>query len=158
MHTIGPSPIWLWNPQQQGHCADVVNGLVYVCDRTSNRLQIFKTDGTFVREIYTQRDSRGDGSAGCRVYAIHNRSIYVADGRNQKLRIFDRASMTELAIWQRRTLSRRVVFTAQHRDRFEGQPVYGGDVSGTAAAALPLQGVGAGTCPAAGRRVAGQLT
>ena len=45
------------------HCAKVsVDGLVYVCDRTSNRVQVFKTDGTFVREIYTQRDSRGDGT------------------------------------------------------------------------------------------------
>ena len=31
------------------HCADVsLDNLVYVCDRTSNRLQIFKPDGTFV--------------------------------------------------------------------------------------------------------------
>ena len=35
------------------HCADVsIDGLVYVCDRTSNRLQVFKTDGTFVKEVY----------------------------------------------------------------------------------------------------------
>jgi DNA-binding beta-propeller fold protein YncE len=45
------------------HCADVsVDNLVYVCDRTSNRLQIFRPDGTFVREVYIQRDSRGDGA------------------------------------------------------------------------------------------------
>ena len=45
------------------HCADVSNdGLVYVCDRTSNRLQIFKVDGTFVKEVYMARDSRADGA------------------------------------------------------------------------------------------------
>jgi hypothetical protein len=81
------------------HCADVsVDGLVYVCDRTSDRLQIFKTDGTFVREIYTQRDSRGDGAVWDVAFSRdpQQKYLYVADGRNQKLRIFDRASMAEL--------------------------------------------------------------
>jgi DNA-binding beta-propeller fold protein YncE len=81
------------------HCADVSNdGLVYVCDRGSNRIQIFKTDGTFVREVYTQRDSRGDGSVWDVAFSRDpaQRFLFVADGRNQKIRIFDRASMTEL--------------------------------------------------------------
>jgi Lactonase, 7-bladed beta-propeller len=81
------------------HCADVSNdGLVYVCDRTSNRIQVFKIDGTFVREVYTQRDSRGDGSTWDVAFSRdpQQRFLYVADGRNQKIRIFDRASMTEL--------------------------------------------------------------
>jgi DNA-binding beta-propeller fold protein YncE len=81
------------------HCAKVaVDGLVYVCDRTSNRLQIFKTDGTFVREIYTQRDSRGDGTTWDIEFSNdpQQRFLYVADGRNQKIRIFDRATMTQL--------------------------------------------------------------
>ena len=81
------------------HCAKVsVDGLVYVCDRTSNRIQIFKTDGTFVREIYTQRDSRGDGTTWDVEFSNdkEQKFLYVADGRNQKIRIFDRASMTQL--------------------------------------------------------------
>jgi hypothetical protein len=81
------------------HCAMVSNdGLVYVCDRTANRIQIFKTDGTYVREIYTQRDSRSDGSVWDIDFSRdpQQRFLYVADGRNQKVRIFDRASMNEL--------------------------------------------------------------
>ena len=81
------------------HCAKVsVDGLVYVCDRTSNRVQVFKTDGTFVREIYTQRDSRGDGTTWDVEFSAdkEQRFLYIADGRNQKIRIFDRASMTQL--------------------------------------------------------------
>src|SRR5262245_1096368 len=81
------------------HCAKVaVDGLVYVCDRTSNRVQVFKTDGTFVREVYTQRDSRGDGTTWDVEFSNdpQQRFLYVADGRNQKIRIFDRASMTQL--------------------------------------------------------------
>jgi DNA-binding beta-propeller fold protein YncE len=81
------------------HCAKVsVDGLVYVCDRTSNRVQVFKTDGTFIREIYTQRDSRGDGTTWDVEFSTdaQQRFLYIADGRNQKIRIFDRASMTQL--------------------------------------------------------------
>ena len=81
------------------HCAKVaVDGLVYVCDRTSNRIQVFKTDGTFVREVYTQRDSRGDGTTWDVEFSndAQQRFLYVADGRNQKIRIFDRATMTQL--------------------------------------------------------------
>jgi sugar lactone lactonase YvrE len=81
------------------HCADVSNdGLVYVCDRTSNRLQIFKTDGTFVKEVYMARDSRADGAVWDTAFSrdAQQKYLYVADGRNQKLRIFDRQSMEEL--------------------------------------------------------------
>jgi hypothetical protein len=81
------------------HCAKVsVDGLVYVCDRTSNRVQVFKTDGTFVREVYTQRDSRGDGTTWDVDFSTdpQQRFLYIADGRNQKIRIFDRATMTQL--------------------------------------------------------------
>ena len=81
------------------HCADVSNdGLVYVCDRTSDRLQIFKTDGTFVKEVYIARDSRGDGAVWDVAFSRdkEQKYLYVADGRNQKLRIFDRQSMEEL--------------------------------------------------------------
>ena len=81
------------------HCAEVsVDGLVYVCDRTSNRIQIFKIDGTYVREVYTQRDSRGDGSTWDVAFSRdpQQRFLYVADGRNQKIRIFERSTMTEL--------------------------------------------------------------
>jgi DNA-binding beta-propeller fold protein YncE len=81
------------------HCADVsVDNLVYVCDRTSNRLQIFQTDGTFVREVYIARDSRSDGAVWDVAFSrdAEQRFLYVADGRNQKMRIFDRKSMVEL--------------------------------------------------------------
>jgi len=81
------------------HCAEVSNdGLVYVCDRTSNRIQVFKVDGTYVREVYTQRDSRGDGSTWDVAFSrdAQQRFLDVGDGRNQKIRIFERSTMTEL--------------------------------------------------------------
>ena len=140
------------------HCAMVSNdGLVYVCDRTSNRIQVFKVDGTYVREVYTQRDSRGDGSVWDIEFSRdpQQRFLYVADGRNQKIRIFDRASHDRAHdLRQGRPLSGRVVLAAQPVDRFEGQPLHRRDLSGPAAPALPLQGSGACDVEADGRRVA----
>ena len=45
------------------HCAEPSNdGLVYVCDRVNNRLQVFQTDGSFVEELFVKPNSLGDGS------------------------------------------------------------------------------------------------
>jgi DNA-binding beta-propeller fold protein YncE len=81
------------------HCADVSNdGFVYVCDRTSNRLQVFRVDGTYVNEVYTQRDSRADGSVWEVAFSrdAAQKYLYIADGRNQQVRIFDRLKLEEL--------------------------------------------------------------
>jgi hypothetical protein len=81
------------------HCADASNdGFVYVCDRTSNRLQIFRLDGTYVDEIYTARDSRSDGSVWDVAFSrdAAQKYLYIADGRNMKIRIFDRLKRTQL--------------------------------------------------------------
>jgi len=81
------------------HCADIsVDNLVYVCDRTSDRLQVFTREGKFVREIFIAPDSLGDGSTWDVAFSkdAQQKYLYVADGRNQKLRIFDRQSLTEL--------------------------------------------------------------
>jgi hypothetical protein len=38
------------------HCARVSNdGFVYVCDRYHNRVQVFRTDGTYVNEVFLDR-------------------------------------------------------------------------------------------------------
>ena len=53
------------------HCAEVSNdGLVYVCDRANNRIQVFQRDGTFVKEIFIARRTRaGRRRVGHRVLA-----------------------------------------------------------------------------------------
>ena len=41
------------------HCARVSNdGFVYVCDRSHSRIQVFKTDGTYVNEVFLDKDVR----------------------------------------------------------------------------------------------------
>jgi sugar lactone lactonase YvrE len=45
------------------HCARLSrDGLLYVCDRANNRIQVFKKDGTFVKEFVVAPDTRGNGS------------------------------------------------------------------------------------------------
>ena len=45
------------------HCADLSNdGLLYVCDRVNDRIQVFKPDGTFVKEKVLYKNTLGDGS------------------------------------------------------------------------------------------------
>lgn len=47
------------------HCVRISNdGLVYVCDRKNNRLQVFERDGTFVEEFFYETDTTVSGSVG----------------------------------------------------------------------------------------------
>jgi len=81
------------------HCAEVSkDGFVYVCDRPNDRLQIFKKDGTFVKEVIIAKNTLGDGA----VWEVEfskdpaQKYLYVNDGANEKIYIFDRASMEML--------------------------------------------------------------
>ena len=44
------------------HCVKIAkDGLVYVCDRANNRLQVFRKDGTFVKEFAYEKSHQGLG-------------------------------------------------------------------------------------------------
>ena len=77
------------------HCVRISkDGLVYVCDRTNDRFQIFRKDGTFVSEHFFERNTRLNGS----VYEIafspdkEQKFIYMVDGSNGEVRIVERAT------------------------------------------------------------------
>jgi DNA-binding beta-propeller fold protein YncE len=81
------------------HCAEPSHdGLVYVCDRVNNRLQVFKTDGTFVREIFVKPDSLGDGSVWDIAFSpdAEQKYNYLADGTNRKIFIIERETLETL--------------------------------------------------------------
>jgi DNA-binding beta-propeller fold protein YncE len=81
------------------HCAQPSNdGLIYVCDRVNNRLQVFKTDGTFVREIFIKPNSLGDGSVWDIAFSpdAEQKYIYLADGTNRKIFVIERATLETL--------------------------------------------------------------
>ena len=72
--------------------------LLYVCDRTNDRIQVFKTDGTFVKEAFIDPETLGDGSTFDVALSRDpgQKYLYVADGSNQKVHILDRESLAEL--------------------------------------------------------------
>jgi DNA-binding beta-propeller fold protein YncE len=81
------------------HCAEMAaDGLVYVCDRPNDRVQIFKSDGSFVKEVFIHKDTLSDGSVWDIAFSKdpQQRFLYMADGANEHVRIFDRQSMEEL--------------------------------------------------------------
>jgi DNA-binding beta-propeller fold protein YncE len=78
------------------HCADLSNdGLLYVCDRPNDRIQVFKADGTFVNEVFVARKTLGDGSVWDIAFSKdpQQKYLYLADGKNEKIYIIQRDTM-----------------------------------------------------------------
>jgi DNA-binding beta-propeller fold protein YncE len=81
------------------HCAELsLDGLVYVCDRPNDRIQVFKPDGTFVKEVFVAPQTLGDGSVWDIAFSkdARQRYLYLADGKNEKVYVIERESMTIL--------------------------------------------------------------
>ena len=75
------------------HCVKIANdGLVYVCDRSNDRLQVFHKDGTFVREwIYLPQTLSGS------VWDLYlwpdkeQSFLIMVDGGNNEMRVVRRS-------------------------------------------------------------------
>jgi DNA-binding beta-propeller fold protein YncE len=77
--------------------------LVYVADRSNNRIQVFKPNGTFVKEAFVPRDMRTPtGSAIDIAFSPDNRQqfLYVAGG-DQHVRILNRDTLQILGSFGR---------------------------------------------------------
>lgn len=85
-------------PQQFNLPHDVMvsnDGLVYIADRTNNRIQVFKPDGAFVKEAFVAKDMLGPVGTviGVAVSADkEQRYIFVLSG-DERLRILDRQTL-----------------------------------------------------------------
>jgi DNA-binding beta-propeller fold protein YncE len=71
------------------------DGLVYVCDRTNNRLQVFRKDGTFVQEAFIARETFGSGSVWDAGFSTDPEQTWlvVIDGTNQQVYVLERKSL-----------------------------------------------------------------
>jgi DNA-binding beta-propeller fold protein YncE len=81
------------------HCADLsVDRLLYVCDRANDRLQVFKPDGTFVKEMFFEKETLGSGSAWDIAFSRdpQQKFIYLTDGENDKVHIIQRDTLEML--------------------------------------------------------------
>ena len=81
------------------HCVErTEDGLIYVCDRQANRIQVFKPDGTFVKEASFARNTLGSGAAWDIAFSRDpaQKYIYLADGTNEVVRVVLRETLQEL--------------------------------------------------------------
>jgi DNA-binding beta-propeller fold protein YncE len=82
------------------HCVRLArDGLLYVCDRINNRIQVFRKDGSFVKEFVVAPATRGNGSVWD-VDVSHDASqtwLYNADGENNHVWTLVRESGRVLA-------------------------------------------------------------
>jgi hypothetical protein len=77
------------------HCVRIAkDGLVYVCDRVNNRYQVFTKGGQFVDEVLYARDTLGNGAVWDVDFSPGKRQkhVYMPDGENNRVAIFDRRS------------------------------------------------------------------
>ena len=78
------------------HCAELSqDGFLYVCDRPNDRIQVFKPDGAFVKEVFVAKNTLGDGSVWDIAFSKdpQQKYIYLADGSNEKVYIIQRQTM-----------------------------------------------------------------
>src|SRR5258706_4144295 len=75
------------------------DGLVYVCDRTNDRLQVCRKDGTFVQEAFIAKETLGSGSVWDIGFSVdpQQQFAFVNDGTNQQVYVLDRKSLKVLS-------------------------------------------------------------
>ena len=90
----GPPPQQLNTPHGLGISGD---GLVYLTDRGNCRIQVFKTDGTYVNEVFVAPQTP-QGSAFDVSFSAdkEQRFLYMLDGRSDKVWILRRADLKVL--------------------------------------------------------------
>ena len=94
----GSTPEGFNNPV---HAVVVANDdTVYVADRSNNRLQVFRLDGTFVKEVFMTRNTlQSEGTV--HAFALspdrEQRFLYVVDGSNKAIRVLNRQTLDVIA-------------------------------------------------------------
>ena len=75
------------------HCVKIAkDGLVYICDRANDRIQVFRKDGTFVKEFIIEKNTLRAGSVWDLDFWIDPKQTYLlnADGTNNEVRTLRR--------------------------------------------------------------------
>lgn len=77
------------------HCVHISqDNLVYVCDRSNNRLQVFNKNGSYVKEFIIEPNTAGFGSTWDLTFSLdpQQQFIYLIDGANNQLLTLERDS------------------------------------------------------------------
>jgi DNA-binding beta-propeller fold protein YncE len=81
------------------HCVALANdGMLYVCDRQGDRVQVFHTDGSYLKEAFFATDTLAAGSTWEIAFSKdpQQKFIYLTDGQNERVRIVERETLKEL--------------------------------------------------------------
>ena len=139
------------------HCAELSNdGLVYVCDRPNDRIQVFQ-QGRHVREGSVHRARRRSATARCgtsRSRRTRSRSTSTSPtARTRRSTSCERDTLEILTSFGDGGRQPGQFFArAQHRDRLEGQHLHDRDLRRKAPAEVRLQGPRAGHAAGPGTR------
>jgi len=82
------------------HCVRLSHdGLVYVCDRANDRIQVFHKDGTFVQEFRFEPQTLANGSVWDMVLSTDpdERYMFIVDGANEQVIVARRSTGEVLA-------------------------------------------------------------
>ena len=79
------------------------DGLVYVCDRTNDRIQVFRRDGSFVKEGFVAKATLGSGSVWDIGFSTDPAQTYlvVPDGTNQQVWVLRRDTLQVVSAFGR---------------------------------------------------------
>lgn len=86
------------------HCVRLSNdGFVYVCDRANDRIQVFRKDGSFVKEFRIEPETLQNGSVWDLVLSedTAQKYIFIADGANGQIITINRDDGKVLTQWGR---------------------------------------------------------
>lgn len=72
------------------------SGMVYVCDRQNDRIQVFDKSGKFQKEALVAKTTTGDGSVWDLAFSPDQKQIFVADGHNKTVHVLDATSLNEV--------------------------------------------------------------
>jgi DNA-binding beta-propeller fold protein YncE len=75
------------------------DGMVYVCDRSNDRIQVFDKTGKFQKEMQIAKTTTGDGSVSDVAFSAdaQQRFLYVADIQDKTVWVLDRASLATVS-------------------------------------------------------------
>jgi hypothetical protein len=71
---------------------------VYVCDRVNDRIQVFHKDGTFVKEVFMEPQTRRSGSVWDMTFSRDPQQTYIyeANGVNEHINVLLRSTLEVL--------------------------------------------------------------
>ena len=82
------------------HCVhQSADGLIYVCDRRNDRIQVFTKQGKFVKEFLVHRETRGNGSVWTLSFSHDpgQKYLIIGDGVNQRAWVLRREDGVEVS-------------------------------------------------------------